>query len=337
MIAGVSFQGEYKIGESEWHPIVQGEHIPADQGDVTIRGVFLMHNPETGEVIRPLSPGNIVSLYFNHIGGTAILPSGGKIPFDAENPYISVFNGSTVYSAKVTEALKITQAQVDDGTLFNAIQTGTTAAPACIYLAENIDLASYISENGWQPTTPFIGTFDGGNQAIDNLTTNNGTNYGFFRRFTGTLKNVAFTNVTMNANSGVISDRFVENTETYIENVFIKVTKTGNSSSSARYGAITERADKTGHVTLTNVVVSMPGTAPNESLFGNSLRTTAHINDVYTIGLKTTQNFPYTENSTLNTPPEVNEHAYYADLTAFTKGTKTLTPFLQSVKDSSPT
>lgn len=255
-----------------------------------------------------------------------------EIPFEAKNPYISVFTGGKVYSTKVAETIKIAQAQVDDGTLFNAIQTGSTNAPACIYLAENIDLASYISKNGWQPTTPFIGAFDGGNHAIDNLTTSNinDTSYGFFRRFTGTLKNVAFTNVTVNANSGVISDRFVENTQTYIENVFIKVTKTGNASSSSRYAAITERADKTGHVTLTNVVVSMPGTAPNESLFGNVLKTTAHINDVYTIGLKTTKNFPYTENDTLNTPPEKNVHAYYADLTAFTKGTKTLTPFLEN-------
>ena len=85
MIAGVSFQGEYKIGDGEWHTVTQGEHIPANQGDVTLRGVFLMHNPETGEAIGPLSKNNIVILYFNHIGGTAFLPGGGKIVFDAEN------------------------------------------------------------------------------------------------------------------------------------------------------------------------------------------------------------------------------------------------------------
>ncbi len=85
MIAGVSFQGEYKIGEGEWHTVTQGEHIPANQGDVTLRGIFLMHNPETGEAIGPLSKNNTVSLYFNHIGGTATLPGGGKIVFDAEN------------------------------------------------------------------------------------------------------------------------------------------------------------------------------------------------------------------------------------------------------------
>lgn len=85
LIAGVSFQGEYKIGDGEWHTYVQGEHIPADQGDVTLHGIFLIHNPETGDAIGPLPAGNTVHLYLNHIGGTAILPSGGKIPFDAEN------------------------------------------------------------------------------------------------------------------------------------------------------------------------------------------------------------------------------------------------------------
>ena len=85
MIAGVSFQGEYKIGDGEWHTVSKGEHIPANQGDITLHGIFLMINPQTGEAIGPLSQNNAVNLYFNHIGGTAFLPGGGKIVFDAEN------------------------------------------------------------------------------------------------------------------------------------------------------------------------------------------------------------------------------------------------------------
>ena len=84
-IAGVSFQGEYQIGDGEWRTVTAGQHIPTNQGDVTIRGIFLMHNPETGEAIGPLSTGNTVHLYLNHLGGTAVLPGGGRIPFDAEN------------------------------------------------------------------------------------------------------------------------------------------------------------------------------------------------------------------------------------------------------------
>ena len=88
MIAGVSFQGEYKIGDGEWHTVTKGEHIPANLGDVTLRGIFVMHNPETDEIIGPLSANSTVQLYFRHIGGTAILPGGGKIIFDAENDMI---------------------------------------------------------------------------------------------------------------------------------------------------------------------------------------------------------------------------------------------------------
>lgn len=85
MIAGVSFKGEYRIGDEAFKPYVKGEHIPANRGDVTLRGIFLMHNPETGEAVRPVSIGNMINLYFNHIGGTFILPSGEKLFFDAEN------------------------------------------------------------------------------------------------------------------------------------------------------------------------------------------------------------------------------------------------------------
>ena len=87
-IAGVSFQGEYKIGDGEWQTYEIGKHIPANQGDVTLHGIFLKHNPETGEVIGTLSPGSTANVYFNHIGGSVILPSGGKIVFDAENPLL---------------------------------------------------------------------------------------------------------------------------------------------------------------------------------------------------------------------------------------------------------
>lgn len=84
-IAGVSFQGEYKIGDGEWRPIVKGEHIPSTEGDVTLKGIFIMHNPTTGEALKSLPSGSTVQIYLNHIGGMAILPTGGKIPFDAEN------------------------------------------------------------------------------------------------------------------------------------------------------------------------------------------------------------------------------------------------------------
>ena len=98
-IAGVAFQGEYRIGEGEWRPITKGEHIPANQGDVTLHGIFVMLNPQTGEVIKPLSTSLSVNLYFNHIGGTAILPGGGKIIFDAENESIGEDACATIWGS----------------------------------------------------------------------------------------------------------------------------------------------------------------------------------------------------------------------------------------------
>lgn len=86
--AGVSFKGEYQIGDGEMQTYTEGVHIPANQGDVTLKGIFLMHNPETGEAIGPLAAGNTVNIYLNHIGGSVIFPSGGKMMFDAENDMI---------------------------------------------------------------------------------------------------------------------------------------------------------------------------------------------------------------------------------------------------------
>lgn len=85
IIAGVSFSGDYKIEDGEWRPIIAGEHISATSGTVYLKGVFMMHDPSTGEAMFPVSAGTTVYLYFNHIGGSVELSSGYKIPFDAEN------------------------------------------------------------------------------------------------------------------------------------------------------------------------------------------------------------------------------------------------------------
>ena len=87
-IAGVIFHGEYKIGEGDWNEIKKGEHIPATQGDVTLRGQFIMLNPVTGEELNPLQPGTPVSFYFNHIYAEIPLEGIGTIKFDAENERI---------------------------------------------------------------------------------------------------------------------------------------------------------------------------------------------------------------------------------------------------------
>ena len=78
------FQGEYKVADSDWHPYVKGEHIPADKGDVTLKGNFQLYVPTTGEVVGKPSEGTVLAFYFNHIGGE--VSEGGEEfrPFDAE-------------------------------------------------------------------------------------------------------------------------------------------------------------------------------------------------------------------------------------------------------------
>ena len=78
------FQGEYKVADGDWQPYVKGEHIPADKGDVTLKGNFQLFVPTTGEVVGKPSEGTVLAFYFNHIGGE--VSEGGEEfrPFDAE-------------------------------------------------------------------------------------------------------------------------------------------------------------------------------------------------------------------------------------------------------------
>ena len=78
------FQGEYKVAGGDWQPYVKGEHIPANKGDVTLKGHFQLFIPTTGEIVGNASEGTILAFYFNHIGGE--VSEGGEEfrPFDAE-------------------------------------------------------------------------------------------------------------------------------------------------------------------------------------------------------------------------------------------------------------
>ena len=78
------FQGEYKVADGDWQPYVKGEHIPANKGDVTLKGHFQLFVPTTGEIVGNAQEGTVLAFYFNHIGGE--VSEGGEEfrPFDAE-------------------------------------------------------------------------------------------------------------------------------------------------------------------------------------------------------------------------------------------------------------
>ena len=82
-----SFQGEYKIGDGEWKPIVKGEKISSMEGDVTLKGYFQTEGLD-GEVIGRVAQGSTISLYFNHIGAEIFINGESAYVFDAENPQI---------------------------------------------------------------------------------------------------------------------------------------------------------------------------------------------------------------------------------------------------------
>ena len=49
--------------------IIGDEHIPADRGDVTLKGYFNLFVPGSGEVIGNAPEGVVIACYFDHIGG----------------------------------------------------------------------------------------------------------------------------------------------------------------------------------------------------------------------------------------------------------------------------
>ncbi len=91
MVAQVRFQGEYRIGDGQWQEIVEGQHIPPSQGDVTLRGHFHMYAPN-GEYVGIYSGDLPVAFYINHINLTVLEGDNEPYVFSIENP---LFGDST--------------------------------------------------------------------------------------------------------------------------------------------------------------------------------------------------------------------------------------------------
>ena len=84
LIAQVYFDGEYKVADGDWHKITEGEHIPATDGDVTLRGNFHMRAPD-GEYVG-IDRGELpIAFYTNHINLTIIEGEGEPFVMDMEN------------------------------------------------------------------------------------------------------------------------------------------------------------------------------------------------------------------------------------------------------------
>ena len=85
MVGEVYFEGEYRIGEGPWQPIVEGQHISATQGAVTLRGNIHTIIPDGtyGGIYRGEMP---VAFYTNHVNLVFYLGDEGPYYTDMENP-----------------------------------------------------------------------------------------------------------------------------------------------------------------------------------------------------------------------------------------------------------
>ena len=98
MVADVYFDGEYRIGEGDWMPILEGEHIPSTKGDVTLRGNLHMLAPD-GEYVGIYRGELPVAFYIDHINLTFIEGDGEPYQIDAENPMFGDSSCGVVWSA----------------------------------------------------------------------------------------------------------------------------------------------------------------------------------------------------------------------------------------------
>ena len=85
MVAGVYFDGEYRIADGQWQKIEKGKHISSTEGDVTLRGNFHLVAPD-GEYIGVYTDSIPIALYTNHINLTFYQGENEPFIIEVENP-----------------------------------------------------------------------------------------------------------------------------------------------------------------------------------------------------------------------------------------------------------
>ena len=153
MIGSVYFDGEYRIGDGEWQQIVEGEHIPSTEGDVTLRGDFHMLDPDGGYegVYRYEIP---IAFFLDHINLTFYEVGSEPYIMDTENPLY----GDSVCGVR-WEAYTLTSARADtiEILVHNPHSFGNETAIdemlSKTALWTGIDFENSVSEKGDTPRT----------------------------------------------------------------------------------------------------------------------------------------------------------------------------------------
>ena len=86
MIGSVRFEGEYRVGNGDWQPIAEGEHIPSTEGDVTLKGRFLEYDPMGNFVGVYDSDSLPIAFYADHINLTFCVDGRDPMPMEVEHP-----------------------------------------------------------------------------------------------------------------------------------------------------------------------------------------------------------------------------------------------------------
>ena len=63
----VTFEGKYKIEGQPWQEYRQGIRLPANQGDITLKGILKKQLPEWNEDLGTVEQGELVAFYCDHI------------------------------------------------------------------------------------------------------------------------------------------------------------------------------------------------------------------------------------------------------------------------------
>ena len=85
--ASVRILGEYKIAEGDWEEIEYDKVIPANKGNITLRGKLILTDKD-GNFIAPAKNGMEMALYLNHISVEVFINEQKVHIFDVENPMI---------------------------------------------------------------------------------------------------------------------------------------------------------------------------------------------------------------------------------------------------------
>ena len=175
---------------------------------------------------------------------------------NGETAFVTIFDEEgKAYSTKIIGANEINSSNVDN------LLTATSGYYA---LSENINMSTAHSGswNNYSNGVTFKGTLDGAGYTIDNLTL--ATNSALFRRFGGTVKDIAFTNVTLGGDGAAAVIAKNQSGMVTIDNVFIQVKSVKGAY--AEGGIISQNTDgNKGDQVFNNVFVMMPNTS-SESL-----------------------------------------------------------------------